>query len=85
MSSLKKLLSTVATRDNFSEAAYLKSNPDVAEAVKSGAFRSGRHHFDLFRRKRKSGNALRSVHIADVRKRKHEKIREICAMTSLHR
>ena len=44
----KKLLSTVATRDNFSEAAYLKSNPGVAEAVKSGAFRSGHYHFDLF-------------------------------------
>ncbi len=33
------------TSDNFDERAYLESNPDVAVAVQSGDFESGRHHF----------------------------------------
>lgn len=36
---------------DFSEADYLKSNPDVAFAVKSGKFPSGRAHFELHGRK----------------------------------
>lgn len=35
---------------NFDEGEYLSANPDVAEAVKSGAFESGRAHFELFGR-----------------------------------
>jgi hypothetical protein len=31
----------------FDEASYLRSNPDVAEAVDAGQFRSGREHFEL--------------------------------------
>lgn len=36
---------------DFSEADYLKSNPDVALAVKSGKFPTGRAHFELHGRK----------------------------------
>jgi SAM-dependent methyltransferase len=39
------ILEEPATRENFDEAAYLAANADVAEAVRSGAFRSGLHHF----------------------------------------
>ena len=31
----------------FSEESYLAANPDVAEAVSRGTFKSGREHFDL--------------------------------------
>ena len=41
------LMATV-TDDNFNEGGYLSANPDVASAVKDGAFASGRKHFDLF-------------------------------------
>lgn len=33
---------------SFDEAAYLAANPDVAAAVASGAFTSGRHHYAQF-------------------------------------
>jgi hypothetical protein len=33
---------------DFSEAEYLALNPDVAQAVAQGDFKSGRHHFDLY-------------------------------------
>jgi len=36
-----------ATPENFEEQAYLDANPDVAAAVKVGAFASGRAHFEL--------------------------------------
>ncbi|MFM0270087.1 phytanoyl-CoA dioxygenase family protein [Paraburkholderia aspalathi] len=32
----------------LSESRYRERYPDVAEAIKSGHFESGRHHFDLF-------------------------------------
>jgi SAM-dependent methyltransferase len=43
-------LTAVATEDNFDERAYLASNPDVASAVSSGVFPSGREHFRCFGR-----------------------------------
>lgn len=33
--------------DGFDEAAYLRTYPDVAKAVRDGKFRSGRHHYNL--------------------------------------
>ncbi len=36
------------TSEGFDEKDYLACNPDVAFAVKTGAFRSGRDHFDQF-------------------------------------
>lgn len=37
-----------ATDENFSEAGYLRANPDVARAVATGLVGSGREHFDTF-------------------------------------
>lgn len=38
----------LVTRDSYNEAAYLESNPDVAEAVAAGVLRSGREHFERY-------------------------------------
>jgi SAM-dependent methyltransferase len=40
-------LDVAATPSNFDDAGYLAANPDVAAAVKAGAFTSSRQHFDL--------------------------------------
>jgi hypothetical protein len=40
-------LFTPPTTATTSEAQYLAANPDVAAAVAAGAFKSGRHHFDV--------------------------------------
>ena len=37
------------TDETFDERAYLKHNPDIATAVRVGAFASGREHFDKFK------------------------------------
>jgi len=39
------ILTSRATRETFSEAAYLRANPDVAEAVLRGDLASGAAHF----------------------------------------
>jgi SAM-dependent methyltransferase len=39
-------LETIATPENFDETGYLAANPDVAEAVRKGQFKSGRQHFE---------------------------------------
>jgi SAM-dependent methyltransferase len=41
-------VSELVNQNNFDEAAYLAANPDVASAVKAGAFTSGRQHFEEF-------------------------------------
>lgn len=46
-------LDEFATSDNFDEAAYLKANPDVAQAVRAGLQKSARRHFDVFGRNEK--------------------------------
>ena len=45
---MKDVLEELATESNFDERAYLSANPDVAQAVKNGSFKSGRSHFDIF-------------------------------------
>jgi MoaA/NifB/PqqE/SkfB family radical SAM enzyme len=45
------ILEELATELNFEEDAYLSANPDVAQAVKNGLFRSGREHFDTIGKK----------------------------------
>jgi hypothetical protein len=37
-----------ATTKNYHEKGYLAANPDVEQAVRSGQFQSGEHHFKLF-------------------------------------
>jgi SAM-dependent methyltransferase len=40
----------LVTFDNFDEARYLESNPDVADVVRAGHLASGRQHFEYFGR-----------------------------------
>lgn len=40
-------LGNLTNRAGFNEQAYLAANPDVAAAVASGQFTSGRNHYDL--------------------------------------
>ena len=42
------VMTQTATPENFDEPGYLAANPDIADAVRQGAFSSGRQHFDLF-------------------------------------
>jgi SAM-dependent methyltransferase len=46
-----------AASDGFDEQAYLQAHPDIRDAVASGAFASGRAHFEAFGRN--EGRALR--------------------------
>jgi len=39
-----------ANDEHFDESAYLRANPDVAQAVAAGILASGREHFELFGR-----------------------------------
>ena len=41
-------LMSLATGDSFTEDAYVRANPDVAEAISRSHFSSGREHFELF-------------------------------------
>ncbi len=52
----------------FDEDYYLQANPDVARAVKAGAFRSGRAHFLAFGRKegRKGSPGYRRISVDDL-------------------
>lgn len=70
-------LEEIATNQNFNEEAYLKANPDVADAVSKEIVKSGRDHFDFFGK-----NENRKLHfpasiILDAKKRKLEKIRPL--------
>ncbi len=50
-------LHVIATEDNFDDAAYLRANADVQDAVVRGAFGSGLEHFRHFGRA--EGRAMR--------------------------
>src|SRR3954469_10924907 len=41
-------ISSASSEDEFDESAYLNANPDVADAVRRGQFRSGWHHFQQY-------------------------------------
>jgi SAM-dependent methyltransferase len=70
----------VAVAKEFDEMAYLGANPDVAAAVASGQFRSGREHFDIFgRNERRSMGTSRGqpVDLATAKARKIPRIRPL--------
>ena len=49
---LKKIkIKTIMEKNNFNDKLYLEANPDVAEAVKRGEFKSGLEHYGMFGRK----------------------------------
>src|SRR5262249_19800219 len=69
------ILDDIATDQNFDEQAYLLANPDVAAAVASGHFTSGRVHFDIHGR-----NELRHLRFSSLpafMRAKAEKLRRI--------
>jgi len=71
-------LEPYATEENFDEEAYLRANPDVAEAVRKGGFRSGHAHFKAFghREGRRLFHRGASV-IGEAKRRKLERIRPL--------
>jgi SAM-dependent methyltransferase len=70
------VLDVVATDDNFDESGYLALNPDVAAAVKSGDFKSGREHFHHFGKG--EGRLQRyPALIAEAKERKLRRIRPL--------
>ena len=73
-------LEILATDANFDEEAYLRANPDVADAVRKGFMRSGRSHFEAFGRN--EGRRMRKPlgersPIAEAKKRKLARIRPL--------
>ncbi|MEO6263600.1 MAG: class I SAM-dependent methyltransferase [Luteimonas sp.] len=68
------VLEELATNGNFDEKAYLAANPDVAKAVDSGGMESGRRHFDVFGKREKRSLRRSVADIADVKKRKLQRI-----------
>lgn len=67
----------IALTDTFEEAAYLASNPDVAAAVGSGAFKSGKEHFDLYGRNESRPIREDARRLIGPRKQKLDKIRHL--------
>jgi Methyltransferase domain len=66
-----------ATPQNFSESAYLDANPDVAAAVRTNMFRSGRHHFEMFGEKEQRELLFAAGDVIDAKKRKMQRIRPL--------
>jgi SAM-dependent methyltransferase len=66
-------LEAIATPENFDESGYLAANPDVAEAVRKGQFKSGRQHFEGHGRK-ESRLVRFPCSIADIQQEKLKRI-----------
>src|SRR4051795_10373271 len=76
-------LEAIATPENFAESGYLAANPDVAEAVRKGQFRSGRQHFDGHGRK--EGRLVRfSCSIADIQQEKLKRFEPLLRLDLPH-
>lgn len=77
------VLEEIATPENFDEALYLAANPDVADAVRKGACRSGRAHFEAFGRK--EGRRLRRAQsIAEAQEKKIRQIEPLLRLDLPH-
>jgi SAM-dependent methyltransferase len=72
------------TPENFNEADYLESNPDVAEAVAAGVIGSGREHFERYgvHEGRRSRPALG---MAGLRAAKMARLSELLDLSLPHR
>jgi hypothetical protein len=64
-----------ASDEAFDEEGYLLANPDVAEAVRSGLFATGRQHFDLYGRQEEPRRRLRMS--SGIRAAKQAKLERI--------
>jgi len=76
-------LEAIATPDNFDESGYLAANPDVAEAVRKGQFKSGRQHFDGHGR-RESRLLRFPCSIADIQEDKLKRIAPLLRLDLPH-
>ena len=70
-------LEDIATNQNFDENAYLRANPDVANAVSRGEIPSGRDHFELFGKNENRTLRFSSSIIREAKKKKLEKIKHL--------
>ena len=70
-------LEEIATDLNFDEKAYLRANPDVANAVSDGTIESGRIHFEYFGKHENRKLNLSLSAISDAKKRKLQRIRPL--------
>ncbi len=71
-------LTEIATAENFSEAAYLDANPDVAVNVRNAiSLLSGRQHFDLFGKNEGRCIRLPFSIIEEAKKNKLEKLKPL--------
>src|SRR5688572_810076 len=69
-------LEPYATEENFDEEAYLRANPDVAEAVRKGGMPSGRVHFEHHGKREGRRLLVRGASvIGEAKRRKLERIR----------
>src|SRR5438270_6415730 len=76
-------LEAIATPDNFDESGYLAANPDVAEAVRKGQFRSGRQHFEGHGRK-ESRLVRFPCSIGDIQQEKLKRIEPLLLLDLPH-
>jgi SAM-dependent methyltransferase len=70
-------LEAFATNQNFDEKAYLRANPDVANAVNKGIVKSGHDHFESFGKNEHRKLRFSSSTIADAKKEKLKKIKNL--------
>ena len=76
-------LEAIATPENFDEAGYLAANPDVAEAVRKGQFKSGRQHFEGHGQK-ESRRLRFPCSIADIQQDKLKRIEPLLRLDLPH-
>jgi len=76
-------LEAIATPENFDETGYLAANPDVAEAVRKGQFKSGRQHFEGHGR-RESRLVRFPRSIAEIQQEKLQRIEPLLRLDLPH-
>lgn len=73
-----------ATFPVFSEAAYLRANPDVARALDAGVLKSAKEHFEAIGR-RENRLTENEAAINDLRAKKLTKLGPVLDLTATHR
>ncbi len=71
------ILEAKVTDQNFNEDAYLLTNPDVTDAVRKGALKSGRVHYEAFGKRENRRIRFSPSIIADAKRKKLERIKPI--------
>jgi SAM-dependent methyltransferase len=71
------ILEDTATNQNFDEKSYLLANPDVADAVKRGAIKSGASHFKKFGKNENRKIQFSTSIISEAKSRKLKQIKPL--------